>query len=181
MSAKGVDHRVFWSHVAKGAEPDSCWMWTGSSSKPTPTAAEYGKYTSRGVAHRVAYELLVGVIPDGLELDHLCCNTLCVNPAHLEPVTRAENMRRRMERMTHCKRGHELVPENCVPGTKSCITCRRERANERYWTKRRPADVGWLQHRCRNGHDRTTENTYISPAGHRNCLDCRREREGRAA
>jgi hypothetical protein len=64
------------------------------------------------MAHRVAYELVIGQIPAGLELDHLCRNVVCVNPAHLEPVTRAENMRRRSAAQTHCKHGHEFTPEN---------------------------------------------------------------------
>jgi hypothetical protein len=46
------------------------------------------------MAHRVAYEQFVGTVPDGLELDHLCENKACVNPGHLEPVTRSENVRR---------------------------------------------------------------------------------------
>lgn len=79
-----------------------CWPWRGCRGKNrygrlnilTPD----GRRTSLG-AHRVAYELYVGPIPDGLEIDHLCRNRACVNPAHLEPVTRAENIRRAMLRL----------------------------------------------------------------------------------
>lgn len=83
------DERRFWSKVDASGD---CWLWTGAPH------LGYGRF-SRGrsgatYAHRVAYELLVGPIPDGLTLDHLCWNTLCVNPDHLEPVTRAENTRR---------------------------------------------------------------------------------------
>lgn len=95
----------FWSKVDQSAGPDGCWPWTRATS-----AKGYGKYmptTSHVGAHRVAYEYLVGPIPDGLELDHLCRNVLCCNPAHLEPVTHQENMRRaaaaRVERKCeHC-------------------------------------------------------------------------------
>lgn len=95
----------------------------------------YGKLTRGGrtlIAHRYVYEKLVGPIPDGLELDHLCGVPACVNPAHLEPVTREENARR--TRKSHCKRGHAREPGNLYRGG-VCIACQRER-NEltRIWT-----------------------------------------------
>lgn len=68
-----------------------CWQWTAS------TDGKYGVTRSDGrlqKAHRVSYELFVGQVPVGLDLDHLCRNTLCINPKHLEPVTRSENLRR---------------------------------------------------------------------------------------
>lgn len=71
---------------------DGCVEYTGCIS-----ATGYGwlaKDGGRMLAHRAAYELLVGPIPAGLTLDHLCRNTKCCNPAHLEPVTNAENVRR---------------------------------------------------------------------------------------
>ena len=92
----------FWSKVDRRG-PDECWPWLG-----TKTCAGYGvvsftrfdeRYqhnaqTTTG-AHRVTYEELVGLIPEGLTLDHVvCANTSCVNPSHCEPVTRAENTRR---------------------------------------------------------------------------------------
>lgn len=67
-----------------------CWRWTGMT---TGTRRVYGIYCSHR-AHRVVYEALIGPIPKGLQLDHLCRNTRCVNPEHLEPVTREENLRR---------------------------------------------------------------------------------------
>ena len=89
-----------------------CWVW-----KAHRTKKGYGTVRYKGKmrkAHRVVYELLVGTIPDGLEIDHLCNNTSCVNPAHLEPVTPEENMRRFIlsRQKTHCKYGHELTEEN---------------------------------------------------------------------
>jgi hypothetical protein len=67
---------------------DGCWTWTGAKA-----SHGYGN-TARTTAHREVWELLIGPIPDGLTLDHLCRNPLCVNPDHLEPVTCAENLRR---------------------------------------------------------------------------------------
>jgi hypothetical protein len=79
-------------------------------------------------AHRLAYELEVGPIPEGLVLDHLCSNPACVNPAHLEPVTQKENVRRGANaRKTHCKHGHELSGANVYwsrQGWRSCQTCK---------------------------------------------------------
>lgn len=76
---------------------DTCWLWTGDVSN-----SGYGafiEHASRRTspAHRAVYRVLIGPIPDGLTLDHLCRNKLCVNPAHLEPVTMQENRRRAVE------------------------------------------------------------------------------------
>lgn len=83
------------------------------------------------MAHRMAYEELVGPIADGLQIDHLCRVRCCVNPAHLEPVTQAENIRRGVSptaanrRKTHCKHGHEFTTENTrlVPEGRICRRC----------------------------------------------------------
>lgn len=81
----------FWRFVDR---TPTCWLWTGHTSG---TYAKYGMFEHRG-SHVIAYELLVGPIPDGLEIDHTCEVKTCVNPAHLDPVTHAENMRRMAER-----------------------------------------------------------------------------------
>lgn len=111
-----------------------CWIWQGK-----PNAQGYGTHTiyhqERTPAHRFAYELLVGPIPEGLVIDHLCRNPICVNPAHLEPVTNWENVLRGINhvaqnvRKTHCDHGHEFTPENTKvqeDGHRSCRTCMRE-------------------------------------------------------
>lgn len=79
----------FWKRTIQS--PDGCWEWVG-----TITNSGYGSLSDSGqvLAHRFAYELLVGPIPEGLQIDHLCNVRNCVNPAHLEPVTGLENMRR---------------------------------------------------------------------------------------
>lgn len=92
----------FWPQVRPGAVPiyrpdlGPCWLWGG-----TVGSKGYGRLTPhRGLnllAHRWAYEHMVAEIPDGLQIDHLCRVRHCVNPYHLEPVTRAENLRREHE------------------------------------------------------------------------------------
>lgn len=78
--------------VSRYVEVDGCWLWTGSR------RGGYGRAKLAGIgsidAHRLSYEHHVGPIPDGLVIDHLCRNRSCINPAHLEPVTTKENIRR---------------------------------------------------------------------------------------
>jgi hypothetical protein len=87
----GTPTQRFWRNVHKPDNPDACWTWTGYGTQG------YGQHFTNGTktyAHRYAYELTHGPIPDGLVLDHLCRNRLCVNPAHMQVVTLAENARR---------------------------------------------------------------------------------------
>jgi hypothetical protein len=115
----------FWERVDKSGE---CWEWTRSL-----TPAGYGHLRAPGgkyvYAHRRAYELAVGPIPKGLVLDHLCRNTKCVRPDHLEPVTSAENVRRGAAPYgavrTTCKHGHDITkPENVYTAPRGDNRCR---------------------------------------------------------
>jgi hypothetical protein len=86
---RGDDEARFWSYVTK---TEGCWEWKGA--KDGDGYGHLGVAGSVVGAHRYAYELLVGPIPEGLHLDHLCRNRPCVNPDHLEPVTQAVNVGR---------------------------------------------------------------------------------------
>jgi len=132
MKKPAVLDRTFLDAHIRRTE-SGCWEWTRSINVDGYGDIRAGGGQHRRYAHRFAYELLVGPIPDGLELDHLCRNRCCCNPAHLEPVTHAENMRRgSYGSRTHCIRGHEFTPENTYvqPKTghrycKACIALRQ--------------------------------------------------------
>lgn len=121
-----------WAKIEKAAGDNGCWIWNGGLS-----TAGYARFFADGKtrqASRVAYELIVSPIPDGLELDHLCRNTRCVNPLHLEPVTHAENVLRGVRRTaTHCKHGHEFTSENTAKRQRNGTWQRRCRACGRRW------------------------------------------------
>jgi len=91
---------------------DDCWHFAGHHDK-LGYGIIYGE-NNQYPAYRVMYEYMVGRIPDGLEIDHLCESPPCINPAHLEPVTHRENTLRYYRRRTHCKNGHEYTPDNTV-------------------------------------------------------------------
>jgi hypothetical protein len=132
----------FWDRVVR--DDEGCWTWLGGHD-----ANGYSKFAVRGFSryvHRLMHELLVGSIPDGLELDHLCRNTGCIRPDHLEAVTHRENLLRgagivaKNAQKTHCINGHEYTPENTYwrrdGKGKQCRACCFDRAYERLGRER---------------------------------------------
>ena len=106
-----------------------CWVWVRGVDRDGYGYIGIDRKYWR--AHRAAYHLLVGPIPDGLVIDHLCKNTRCVNPAHLEAVSRAENTRRGSRpTKTHCIRGHAFDSKNThrVGYLRNCRKCSVVRA-----------------------------------------------------
>lgn len=101
-----------------------CWIWTGAQFSNGYANMKVKNSRKNCLVHRVLYELVVGPIPSGLDIDHLCRVRCCVNPAHLEPVTRRENLRRAgiIDRLIaqgkswfenpQCKSGHQMTKEN---------------------------------------------------------------------
>lgn len=124
----------FWSKV-NNRGPDECWLWTGSVGGPG-----YGGMKSRHMlgTHVVSYDLHQGPVPADHVVHHLCRTKLCVNPRHLQAVTRSQvhvhlddTIAARNGAKTHCSRGHELTPENTFRtrrGGRECRRCRRARS-----------------------------------------------------
>lgn len=109
-----------------------CWIWTAGVNHSGYGIIGINQFPR--LAHRVAYELLKGEIPEGLVLDHLCRVPSCCNPSHLQPVTDRENFLRgvhpsaRFHKHNICKRGHVLSEEDIghwSNGTRVCNICRR--------------------------------------------------------
>lgn len=137
IQSMSTDER-FWFKVS-GDSFETCWEWMG---KLDHSGKGYGTTTIDGKtigAHRYAYERLIAEIPEGLDLDHICRNTACVNPWHLEPVTRKVNLHRSPRSQAtlnsakvQCKRGHPFTEGNTYwrnDGTKrECRTCRADYA-----------------------------------------------------
>lgn len=211
MYPNWVDERDvtrFWSKVTKASSlrplptwdgrklHGRCWRWDGGT-RPSSAMVHYGRFKCGGrdlLAHRVSYELLVGEIPDGLTIDHLCRNTLCMNPKHMELVPLAENVRRaRLFGIppTYCKHGHQFTDENTITnvrGHRECRACHRARASGRdprvetvgrdrrreSPAPRGPAARNAAKTHCKRGHPLSGDNVRVNDKGHRKCVECNR-------
>lgn len=192
--------RKFWARASP--TEDGCWIWTGAL-----RANGYGSYAVRPggrwtytTAHRHAYKELVGPVPFGYEIDHLCRNRACLRPDHLEAVTIAENRRRRDIRYapdidrtprplpvipppppvpprrnpaTHCPNGHDKRVVGTVKNGKN-ITCAACRADQ--VARKRKGGAHGTETHCPHGHEYTEENTYRRRGGSRECKTCVRAR-----
>jgi hypothetical protein len=191
---------LFWRKVdVRGAE--DCWPWTGRLDKE-----RYGRMTVRDernkavprIAHRMAYQFVVGEIPDGLSLDHLChtrddacaggrtcVHRRCVNPRHLEPVTLVANVKRGVgPRRTHCINGHPFSEENTVMPPEGSTRGRRCKAcdnarSTKYWRAHPELLLGQANSRkthCPNGHSYSGENLFVDTGGRRRCRICEKSK-----
>jgi hypothetical protein len=184
--------RLFWDKIS--ATADGCWEWTGAKYPHGYGRLSIFKRTL--YPHRVSYEIHKGAIPAGLHIDHLCRNRGCCNPAHLEAVTCAENIKRSPiapatlnAGKTHCIHGHEFTPENTVlingGRGRACRTCRRWQWR-RATAKKRGLPLpetpesettpysSRLKTACPSGHPYDEANTYVDPKGARRCRTCAR-------
>lgn len=127
-------------HKGYNVAESGCWEWVKCKDVNGYGMIGVGSRVNKSFkvarAHKWAYEMLVGLVPDGMELDHLCRNRHCVNPSHLEPVSHKENIRRGInlnrERFM-CVAGHPLSGDNLYlapSGKRQCKECQRRRSRE---------------------------------------------------
>ena len=132
-STDRMDAQTFWDRVSRPSTKHGCWDWQGRLSDRGYGVVSTAAGDRR--AHRVAFEMRRGPIPEGMVLDHLCRNRRCVNPDHLEPVTPGTNVLRGVgssalhARQTECIHGHPLkaLASGKTPGRRYCQTCANAR------------------------------------------------------
>lgn len=176
----------FYKYVEFPQSSEGCWQWMGTKDQDG-----YGLFWlngSRKRAHRVSYEWMKGLIPEELELDHLCKNPSCVNPNHLESVSHQENCKRgeggkktgeKNKQKMNCPKGHPYNKENTYVRFSSkrnscriCRTCSKERMRQkRGWRGGKPNRD---KTHCPLGHPLSGDNLHIRPRGGRTCMACHR-------
>lgn len=160
-------------------DPAGCWIWKGRKNDDG-----YGRIVfkrKQRYLHRFVYEHVIGPIPEGLELDHLCRNRACINPLHVTPVTHRENVLRgvspaaRHAKKTHCPKGHAYSGSNLYTrpdGARICRACTRVALDTFRWShgiNRKGWSRKLITH-CPRGHEYTPDNTYT----HNNKRHCRK-------
>ncbi len=149
MVARAIEGATRFMELCMPEPNTGCWLWGGPSN-----GHGYGSFFYKGRltgAHRYSHETFIGPIPNGYDVDHLCRVRCCVNPAHLEAVTRRENILRGVSKVaqrasqTHCKNGHPFSLDNTSitrRGSRVCKTCRAA-----YARKNRPNKEHWVEYR----------------------------------
>ena len=132
---------TFWTRATNTHNPNLCWEWTGAL-----TSRGYGSLqtdNTKWLAHRYAYTITNGPIPNNQMICHTCDNPKCVNPQHLYAGTHTDNMQDMVNKhrhhelnVTHCPQGHEYTPENTYrqpsrPNQRICRTCKQQRDKQR--------------------------------------------------
>jgi hypothetical protein len=137
MLSEGLIAR-FWAKVDKRG-PDECWPWIGAKNPFGYGKISNGKRGVQAKAHRVAYEIAVGLPPGDLVVRHKCDNPPCVNPSHLEAGTQADNVHDMVSRGRHyrkktCAKGHPLNSTRVRKNGSTyryCDPCTKERLRAR--------------------------------------------------
>lgn len=164
-------------HIRPG-QTTECWIWKGGMSK-----AGYGIFSMASakamLAHRAAYWLFVGDIPERHDVHHKCENSACCNTGHVEPKTRKAHVLAHNRKWDVCRKGHPLVDGNIYTnnlGHRRCAACTREReyAARREFRKLNPVKphANAIKTECKRGHPFDAENTHITKTGGRICKKC---------
>lgn len=179
----------FFSRVERSSD-DACWLWTGGTDSGGYGVARAGKTNVK--AHRYAWTLANGPIPDDLVILHSCDNPLCVNVRHLSAGSQAENMRDMAQKgraanskKSHCPKGHPFDQSNTYvtpDGRRSCRECNRSAARANYRRQkegRPPTAANQLKTHCPAGHPYDDANTYRHKGGRacRACAASKKKRE----